>query len=136
MVNRRKEEINQTGYLTMTSSRNFRVVVRNVDMPEEQERDVVEIAAQVSHAILMIICLSSKYLWQDTLPFFHYYHKSSKEYLILTPNHFWIFLTRQFFIDLFQISWFNLLKTFSVVFNDFKKFNYMKGKKKLSYSKS
>ena len=32
----------------MTSSRNFRVVVRNVDMPEEQERDVVEIAAQVS----------------------------------------------------------------------------------------
>ena len=64
MVNRRnsKEEINLTGYLTMTSSRNFRVVVRNVDMPEEQERDVVEIAAQVSHVILRIICLSPKYL--------------------------------------------------------------------------
>ena len=37
----------------MTSSRNFRVVVRNVDMPEEQERDVVEIAAQVSYVILI-----------------------------------------------------------------------------------
>ena len=57
----------------MTSSRNFRVVVRNVDMPEEQERDVVEIAAQVSHAILMIICIEFQYL---SFSFFHYYRKS------------------------------------------------------------
>ncbi len=33
---------------TMAASRNFRVVVRNVDMPEEQEQEAIEIAAQVS----------------------------------------------------------------------------------------